>query len=183
VDLGGIGKGLALRWASHATAPVLARLLDDGGGFLIDAGHDIVCRGDGPADGGGWLVDVEDPTGRLESLAVIRLPRDGAVATSSIRRRRWTSPDGRPAHHLIDPQTGEPGGSGLLAVTVAGPDPAWAEVWSKTLFLAGADGIGAAARREGLSAWWVTGDGILEMTPAARPGTLWLASEQPAGRA
>ena len=37
------------------------------------------------------------------------------------------------------PRTGEPGGHGLVAVTVAHPDPAWAEVWSKTLFLAGRD--------------------------------------------
>ncbi len=32
---------------------------------------------------------------------------------------RWRAPDGRLVHHLIDPSTGEPGGAGLLAVTVA----------------------------------------------------------------
>ena len=63
------------------------------------------------------------------------------AAPSAPRRLRvhaWTAADGRAVHHLVDPRTGEPGGDGLLAVTVAGPDPAWAEVWSKTLFLEGA---------------------------------------------
>jgi thiamine biosynthesis lipoprotein len=177
VDLGGIGKGLALRWAARSAAAPLGELLSRGGGFLLDAGQDLVTRGLGP-DGEPFLVDVEDPAGALESLAVIRLPRDGAVATSSVRLRRWTAPDGRQAHHLIDPRTGEPGGAGLQAVTVAGVDPAWAEVWSKSLFVEGVRRIGPAARHEGLAAWWVTADQVLEMTPAARSLTVWLAPSQ-----
>ena len=59
---------------------------------------------------------------------------DGAVATSSVRRRQWQRGD-RTVHHLIDPRTGEPGGPGLLSVTVAGPDPAWSEIWSTALYL------------------------------------------------
>jgi thiamine biosynthesis lipoprotein len=175
VDLGGIGKGLALRWAARAATSALAAVLAAGGGFLIDAGQDLVTRGDGP-DGGPFLVDIEDPSGVAESLAVVRMPTGGAVATSSIRLRRWTAPDGRRVHHLIDPRTGEPGGDGLSAVTVAGADPAWAEVWSKALFLEGASGIAFLARREGLAAWWVTTTGELEMTPAARVLTAWLPS-------
>jgi thiamine biosynthesis lipoprotein len=174
IDLGGIGKGLALRWAANSAATPLWKLLQRGGGFMIDAGQDLVTRGLGP-DGTPFLVDIEDPAGVVESLAVIRLPRDGAVATSSIRLRRWTAPDGRQAHHLIDARTGEPGGAGLLAVTVAGMDPAWAEVWSKALFLEGARAVGPAARLEGLAAWWVTEERALEMTPAARCLTVWLA--------
>ncbi|MBA3875894.1 MAG: hypothetical protein C0498_02990 [Anaerolinea sp.] len=54
--------------------------------------------------------------------------------------------------HLIDPRTGEPGGNGLVAVTVATRDPAWAEVWSKALFLEGHRAIAAAARARGLAA-------------------------------
>lgn len=98
---------------------------------------------------------------------------DGALCTSSTRRSTWTDPDGRFAHHLIDPATGEPGGDGLRAVTVALPDPAWAEIWTKALFLEGARTIGAMARSRGLTAWWVTEDGSLEMTPAARQRLRW----------
>ena len=49
------------------------------------------------------------------------------------------------------------------------PDPAWAEVWSKVLFLGGRRAIANEARSRGLAAWWVADDGSLEMTPAA-PG-------------
>lgn len=169
VDLGGIGKGLALRWAARR----LAGPLGDGAGALLEAGGDLVARGQSP-EGGPWLVGIEGPAGGDEPIAVVSVPA-GAIATSSVRVNRWTRPDGRSAHHLIDPHTGAPGGPGLLAVTVAGPDPAWAEVWSKALFLEGASGIGPAARARGLAAWWVREEGTVELSPAARPRTAWLA--------
>jgi FAD:protein FMN transferase len=170
VDLGGIGKGLALRWAARAAARHLT-----GVGFLIDAGGDIVARG--TIDGNPWSVAIEDPDGASEPVAACLLGDGDAIATSSVRIGRWRDPTGREVHHLIDPVTGEPGGSGLSAVTVAWPDPAWAEVWSKALFLEGAGGIAAVARRRGLAAWWVTDGGELSMTPAARQRTTWVRAE------
>lgn len=168
IDLGGIGKGLALRWA----AARVERIGPDR--FLLDAGGDLVARGRSP-DGGPWMVGIEDPAGGEGPLAVVAAG-DGAVATSSIRRLRWHV-DGRTRHHLVDPATGEPADGGLLAVTVAGTDPAWAEVWSKSLFIGGRTGIAAEARARGLAAWWVTTDGELSMTPAARARTTWVAGE------
>jgi FAD:protein FMN transferase len=170
VDLGGIGKGLALRWAAHRAALELGDVA-----FLIDAGGDVVTRGR-PSDGA-WSIGIEDPDGGEAPVAVCRVDGDGAIATSSVRLARWIDPAGRPVHHLIDPATGEPGGDGLRAVTVAFADPAWAEVWSKALFLEGAAAIGAAARRRGLAAWWVDHRGELSMTPAARQRTGWVRSE------
>ena len=167
VDLGGIGKGLALRWAWRAAR----RLVGPGIGALLDAGGDVVVGGPSP-DGGPWSVGIEDPCSDAAHVAVIAVT-DGAVATSSVVVNRWRAPDGRLVHHLIDPATGEPGGSGLLAVTVAASDPAWAEVWSKTLFLAGQAGIATLARSRDLAAWWVTVDGQLGMTAAARVRTIW----------
>ncbi len=169
VDLGGIGKGLALRWAAAAVADLGVHA------FLLEAGGDLVTRGE-PPEGGPWRIGLEDPTGGSEPLAVLNVAT-GAIATSSVRRRHWLSGD-RPVHHLIDPQTGEPGGAGLLAVTVAGPDPAWSEIWSKALFLAGRPSVAGLARRRGLAAWWVADDGSLEMTAAARLRTYWVASER-----
>jgi thiamine biosynthesis lipoprotein len=168
VDLGGIGKGLALRWA-------VARLERRGlGSYLLEAGGDLVARGQGPDDGG-WQIGIEDPAGERPPLAVINV-KNLAVATSSVGVHAWLM-DRRPVHHLLDPATGEPGGNGLLAVTVAAADPAWAEVWSKSLFLAGRAGIAAVARARGIAAWWVGTDGGLEMTPAARVRSVWLAAE------
>lgn len=174
VDSGGIGKGLALRWAVRALAR--AGLL--GSGMLLEAGGDLVVRGE-RSGGGPWQIGVEDPAGGDEPLAVISLAR-GAVVTSSTAVRRWTSPDGAAVHHLLDPRSGQPGGGGLLAVTVAMGDPAWAEVWSKSLFLAGSREIGDEARRRGLAAWWVESDGSLHLTPAARQQTAWTAADRAA---
>jgi thiamine biosynthesis lipoprotein len=181
VDLGGIGKGLALRWAWRAVER--SRVLEateDGvadpvAGALLEAGGDLISRGSSPL-GGPWAIGIEDPAGGKDPLAVIAVS-GGAVVTSSVGVHRWRTDEGRTVHHLVDPKTGEPGGEGLLAVTVAGPDPAWAEVWSKTLFLAGADGIAELARGRGLAAWWTREDGRLEMTAAARSCTTWVATE------
>jgi FAD:protein FMN transferase len=172
IDLGGIGKGLALRWAWRR----LERMLrDQGGGAMLEAGGDLVAGGPAPQDGP-WIIAIEDPSGAPDPVATVAVA-NGAVATSSILVNRWTAADGRPVHHLLDPRTGEPGGAGLLAVTVAGSDPAWSEVWSKSLFLSGADGIAGLARTRGLAAWWVRDDGRLEMTPAGRARSTWVAAE------
>ncbi len=174
VDLGGIGKGLAIRWAGRVLATALPELVEPGGGALLEAGGDLVARGSAP-QGGPWMVGIEDPFA-AEEPAIVAL-RDAAICTSSVAVHRWRTADGRDVHHLLDPRTGEPGGSGLAAVSVSGPDPAWAEVWSKTLFLEGAARIGGRARAEGLAAWWVRDDGSLEMTPAARERTAWVRGE------
>lgn len=167
LDLGGIGKGLAVRWAA---AQVRALGIER---FLIDAGGDLVAEGESP-DSGPWRVGIEDPSGG-EDVAVIAVAA-GAVATSSIRRLHWMH-EGRLRHHLVDPATGEPAAGGLVAVTVAGPDPAWAEVWSKALFVAGRTGIADLARSRGLAAWWVDDGGAMSMTAAARQRTIWVATE------
>jgi thiamine biosynthesis lipoprotein len=167
IDLGGIGKGLAVRWAWE-------RLRGAGDSVMVDAGGDCMFSGPGP-DGDGWHVGVEDPLGGEAPVAVLVLT-DAGCATSSIRVRRWKV-DGRTVHHLIDPRTGESGGDGLLAVSVIHPDTAWAEVWSKTLFLAGPAEIGGLAEAQHLAAVWVEADGTLRVNDAARPLVLWTAPD------
>jgi len=166
VDLGGIAKGLAVRWA----ADLLRASADT---FFVDAGGDGYFAGTGPA-GRGWSVGVEDPLGGTDPVAVLAV-RDQACATSSTRLRRWRVGDGE-AHHLIDPRTGGPSASGLASVTVVGPDPAAAEVWSKTLFLHGADRISSVARAEGIAALWVRDDGGIGATDDIGPMLVWSRS-------
>ena len=171
LDTGGIGKGLALRWAVARAAAI-----DPDATLLLDAGGDVAAGG--RVREGGWRVGIEDPVDPEGSpVAVVNISR-GAIATSSISVRNWTSPDGQRVHHLLDPRTGEPARTGLVAVTVAGSDPAWAEVWTKALFLAGRHRIGDEARSRGLAAWWVDDEGRLGMTPAARLQCDWVAEER-----
>ncbi len=168
IDLGGIGKGLAVRWAA-------GQLAATGRPFLVEAGGDCSLGGDGP-DGDGWLVGVEDPAVHgpaLPLLAALRLA-DLACATSSVRVRTWQV-DGRPVHHLIDPRTGDSARGGLRSVTVVGPDPARAEVWSKALFLAGREGIARECAHRDLAALWVDDDGAICTSRAMRPYLIWEA--------
>ena len=166
IDLGGIGKGLAVRWAA---AEVVPQCPD----FLLEAGGDCYLAGDGPT-GDGWQVAVEDPRGRPTPVAVLTL-RDQACATSSTQVRHWTS-GGREVHHLIDPATGEPAESGLLSVTVVAPDPAIAEVWSKVLFVGGREQIAATAEDHALGALWVGTDGVLGTSSRLEPSVIWRAA-------
>ena len=62
---------------------------------------------------------------------------DGAVATSGLDRRVWRRPDGSYAHHLLDPATGEPAWTGLIAATALAPTALEAEALAKAALLSG----------------------------------------------
>ena len=123
LDLGGSGKGYA--------ADRVARLLGSARSFVVDAGGDVRV-------GGAHEVRVAHPL-RDAPAALLRID-GGAVATSSIVRRAWRTADGRTAHHLLDPATGEPAWTGLLAVTALAPTTLEAETLSKLALLSGPDG-------------------------------------------
>lgn len=149
VDLGGIGKGLALRLAAGA--------LRRGGirRFLIEAGGDVVA-GAPPPGQSGWRLSVEHPQQR-DAAAVIEVA-DVAVATSSTAVH--------PAH-LIDPRTLRPAATSLASMTLFDPDPAWAEVWSKVGFIRG---IGSVDARPAI---WVTTDGTVGRSSLALRHMVW----------
>lgn len=160
IDLGGIGKGLALRWA--------ARALRRAGiaSFLVEAGGDVATGWPPPHDA--WRVALRDPA-RRDPLAVLELRRPAALATSSIALRQWRAPDGTLRHHLIDPRTGAPASTPLRAVTVAAGDPASAEVCAKALLLRG----DLELPDDAPPAWLLTGDGRLLRNAAAASFTAW----------
>jgi FAD:protein FMN transferase len=164
LDLGGIGKGLALRWATVE----VRRTSSD---FLLEAGGDCYASG-GPIANSAWRIGVESPSGDEAPVAVLEL-RDTAVATSSIRVRNWRQGD-RTLHHLIDTRTGRPGGRGLASVTVVHPDPAQAEVWSKALFLAGRDDVESFADRHRVGALWVDDAGDVGTNRLVASYLIWL---------
>ena len=84
VDLGGIGKGLAVRWAAE-------RLAGHADSFMVEAGGDCYLGGTGP-DRSGWRIAVEDPMGGRNQLPYCNCP------TPLVRHRRSDCGSGDPAN-------------------------------------------------------------------------------------
>jgi thiamine biosynthesis lipoprotein len=128
-DSGGAGKGLA--------ADLVAARLRGYSRFVVDCGGDIRIGGS-DALVHPYEVYVEHPlTG--ERAFVLRLSR-GGVATSGLNVRIWRGEDGRYAHHLLDPASGEPAWTGLIGATALGETAVEAETLSKAALLSGPEG-------------------------------------------
>ena len=149
-DPGGIGKGTA------ADLVVEELVTAGAAGACVNVGGDLRVAGVGPADGD-WVVAVEDPRDPAGPPVVELVLADGAVATSSRCRRRWTGPDGTPAHHLIDPRTGRPAQTEVLAATVVAAEGWQAEALAKAAFLSGPSGLAACLEPAGATGLLVTG--------------------------
>lgn len=129
-DLGGMGKG----W----TVDRIADGLLGEGPFMVNAGGDLYAHGR-PGGERGWEIHLTHPLDPRLKLATLFVDH-GAVATSTLARRRWLQ-DGRVRHHLIDPRTGRPAQTDALSVTVTGERVFTAEVYAKVaLILGAADG-------------------------------------------
>jgi thiamine biosynthesis lipoprotein len=126
LDTGGTGKG-------HA-ADIAGRALAYEPFWAVGCGGDVRVGG---TAGRRHDVRVAHPLDR-GALSVLRMC-SGAVATSGIGARIWRREDGRIAHHIIDPATGRPAYSGLVAVTALAPSAVRAETVAKAALLSGAE--------------------------------------------
>jgi thiamine biosynthesis lipoprotein len=118
----GLVKGWAVRRASRHLAAL------GGSGWCLNAGGDVVvatAAGDPP-----WRVGVEDPSDPARLLRAVVIA-NGAVATSGTTHR---------GAHIIDPFTGRPA-TGVRAVTVAGPDLLWADVYATAAVARGPEAL------------------------------------------
>jgi thiamine biosynthesis lipoprotein len=156
LDPGGIGKGLA---ADLAVAALRTR---GATGALVSIGGDMAMSGRAVTDDG-WFVQVEhaDPDdGILCTLAV----EGGGVATSSTRSRRWVL-DGHERHHQIDPRTGAPSTTDLVAVTVIGRAGWLAEVHATAAIACGSPSVLDYLADHGLSGLAIDTSGAIHLTP------------------
>jgi FAD:protein FMN transferase len=127
IDLGGIAKG----WIAEQTAQ---RLIKVSSACAVSAGGDMFMI-NLPKEASDWEIGLENPLVPDQNLAVLHvLP--GAVATSSIAKRRWMH-NGDWQHHLIDPRTGRPVLTDWLSTTVWAENAAEAEVYAKVLLITG----------------------------------------------
>ncbi|HEX4467499.1 MAG TPA: FAD:protein FMN transferase [Solirubrobacteraceae bacterium] len=138
LDSGGLAKGLF--------ADALASLFAVHEGFAVDCAGDLTIGGSASRV---RPIRVESPfDGRC--LHTFRR-RTGGVATSGIGRRGWRTKSGAPAHHLLDPATGEPAFTGIVQATALAPTALEAEMRAKAALLGG----------PGASAKWLSHGGLL----------------------
>jgi FAD:protein FMN transferase len=152
LDPSGLVKGWSLEKAG--------RILESGGArnYCINGGGDIVARGEA-APGHRWRVGIRHPQ-IADRLAAVLEVGDGAVATSGAYER---------GDHVRDPFTGRPA-SGLLSVTVVGPDLTFADAYATAAFAMGPPGLAWIAGLDGYEGCSITADkdgseGRLNWTP------------------
>ena len=109
VDLGGIAKG-------YAAEKVVSYLKEKGARYgILSFGGNIAVFGDKP-DGGGYRIAIRDPDNPDGTVGTVRLS-EGFVSVSGDYERYYVV-EGEKYHHIIDPGTGYPAGSGLRSVAV-----------------------------------------------------------------
>ncbi|MCI0658369.1 MAG: FAD:protein FMN transferase [Acidobacteria bacterium] len=119
LDLGGIGKGMALDLA--------AKVLSERGihDALLDAGGQLLALGSPPGEPG-WSVAVADPVSRQRPAYALIL-RDVSLATSGNSERPG---------EILDPATGRPV-EGRISATAVALDATSADALSTALFVMG----------------------------------------------
>lgn len=127
LDSGGIAKGLA--------GDLLAAAFGSHAAFAVDAAGDLRFGGSA-----GLLRPVRVASPFDDSVLSVFELVSGAAATSGITRRSWLDPEGRPAHHILDPATGRPAFTGVVQVTALAPSGTEAEALSKAALLSGLEG-------------------------------------------
>ena len=137
-------SGLAKGWAVDRAA----QILDAAGArnYSINAGGDVRVRG-GALPQASWRVGIQHPFQRDKVAAVVSAS-DLAIATSGAYAR---------GQHIVDPHTGSPP-TGVLSVTVVGPDLATADAYATAAFAMGEAGPMWTARLIGYEALTILED-------------------------
>jgi FAD:protein FMN transferase len=149
VDPSGLVKG----WSVARGAEILERAgLRN---FDVNAGGDIVVRG-GALPEDHWRVGIRHPSHR-DRVAEVAVLTDTAIATSGEYAR---------GQHVFDPHTGRPP-SGLLSVTIVGPDLSTADAYATAAFAMGEAGPAwtAALPAQGYEALSITAAEQVVRTP------------------
>ncbi|HEY1421292.1 MAG TPA: FAD:protein FMN transferase [Candidatus Dormibacteraeota bacterium] len=120
-------SGLVKGWAIDRACSILER--HGHANFFVDAGGDVQTRGLSE-HGEPWRIGIRHPVQRDKVVRVV-LASGRAVATSGIYEK---------GDHILDPHTGVPP-SGLLSLTVTGPDILQADVFATAAFAMGHVGL------------------------------------------
>lgn len=153
LHFGGVAKGYACDEA--------VRVLREQGvsSAILDLGGNVYALGQKP-DSTDWKIGMRSPLGDSAVIATMHL-RDRAAVTSG-SYERWFEHEGKRYHHILDPATGYPAESGLLAVTILYPEAAMADAMSTACFVLGyEEGAALVAGVDGMAAIFITEDRLV----------------------
>ncbi|MEY3000310.1 MAG: hypothetical protein RL648_524 [Verrucomicrobiota bacterium] len=128
LDFGGFGKEYAV--------DVAAMLLEEAGlrTWLVNFGNDIRVSGS-PRGAPGWVIGMEDPFDVSRMVKRLMLTKGGVAASGNYRRRVIL--DGQSYGHIVDPRTGRPARTEVVAVHVTAPTALQAGVLSTAAVILG----------------------------------------------
>ena len=152
IDLGSITKG----WIADR----MKDLLTERGvkHAILSLGGNVLCLG-GKPDGSDYAIGIQYPERESTALAAKVSVREESVVTSGVYERFFVE-NGVTYSHLLDPATGLPLQTGLLAVSVVGPCSARCDALSTVCFALGAeDGIALIDSLDGYEAIFIQADG------------------------
>lgn len=118
--------------------------------FQINAGGDVVVRGDAGPPGEGWRIGIRHPHRPRRLAAVTRL-HDTSIATSALYER---------GNHIAAAQDSAPEGA-TASVTVVADDLGWADAWATALFAAGSGPLALLEERQDIEAMVIAGDDVI----------------------
>jgi len=129
IDLGGIAKG-------YAVDKAIARLRQAKiTSAIVNAGGNLYCLGDN--NGAPWQIGIQDP--RQKRHLLTRISVKGKGVSSSGDYEQFFIYKNRRYSHIIDPRTGYPADSGIIAATVVASDALTADALSTALIILGKD--------------------------------------------
>lgn len=152
LDVGAVAKG----WATQRVAEAAPS------GMLISVGGNVCATGPKTDAGDPWIIGIENPDHSGTNLHTLYVT-GGSVVTSGDYQRTYTV-EGKPYHHIIDPETRMPG-TLWRSVTVVCADSALADALSTALFLLPLEQGKELALSCGAQAFWLDGQGQEYMTP------------------
>ena len=150
LDVGAIAKGYATE--------LVAKSIEERGvsGYLLNVGGNIRAIGSKP-DNSPWNVGIENPNGD-EYLAYLNIYGSESVVTSGSYQRYYYV-DGKPYHHIIDPDTLMPS-EGFVSVSVICGDSGLGDALSTALFcMTQEDGLALVESISDAESMWVRDDG------------------------
>lgn len=153
LDVGGLAKGYAVEQ--------IALYMEEQGidGYVLNVGGNVRTIGTRP-EGEKWTVGIENPglpNSEEEFIAYLKLSGESVVTSGAYQR--YYIVDGKPYHHIIDPDTLMPGEE-FLSVSIICQDSGLGDALSTALFsMSFEDGMALIESIEDAEAMWTTHEG------------------------